>query len=560
MLLKAAEDKKIWEKIRTDPVYQDFRRQFTDFYHEMDEEIPVLYFQDFMKFFRTGNRLFFEKKYFHRRGQLLAAAGMYLIEREPAYLARLENVLWAICDEYTWSLPAHIPEDQKNDRACTYIDLFASETGCALSELSCLLAEQLHPWLLQRIRNEIERRIICPFEKGSFFWQKVEMNWAAVCAGSVGACYLYLFPERFPGVKDRILDTMDCFLRGFGTDGCCREGMSYWNYGFGFFTYFADLLLQFTDGKENLFADIRAERAAQFPQYIFLNPLTAISFADCGPDSKVEPGIISYLAQRYPGKVVVTGNSAELLDRNDRCYRWTAFIRNLVWTDFDTIVPKRPQTFHFLSDAQWYINHRGPFALAAKGGHNDEPHNHNDLGGIILANSKEQLLCDLGSGLYTHAYFQPETRYDVHSNASEGHSVPVIDGVFQSPGVSRCAKVLQADQAEFVVDITGAYALDSLQSAVRSLQVQPDCITLCDRFAFSHEPRPVIERFITRIAPVCRNGAVYINELKLKADILPEISKDVFTDHFGKEHTFYMIDYTVQKAEVFVIEFRKNSL
>lgn len=562
MLLKAAKNKEIWERIRTSEQYNAFRKQLSVFYREMDQEIPVLYFQDFQDFFRTGNRLFFEKKYFLRRGQLLAAAGMYLIERKPAYLKRLENVLWAICDEYTWSLPAHIPAEQKNDLARGYVDLFAGETSFALSEISCLLADELDPWLLQRMKSEVEQRVILPYESRQFFWEDAEMNWAAVCCGSVGACYLYLFPERFAKVKQRIFDTMKCFLRGFGTDGCCREGMSYWNYGFGFFTYFADLLFEFTNGAENLFADEQAERAAQFQQIAFLNPSTVASFADCGPDSKVEPGIISYLAQRYQGKVFAAGNTAEFLDLNDRCRRWTTFIRNLVWTDFDIIVPKKnTKDFCFLADAQWYFNHNGPFVLAAKGGHNDEPHNHNDLGGIILADDEEQLLCDHGSGLYTHAYFQPETRYDVTSNASAGHSVPIINGTLQAPGVTHCAKVLHADKSGFSADIAGAYDLKDLKSAVRTIEVREESILLNDRFEFTGAERySVTERFIASHAPVYKDGAILVKSLQMSSDIQPEISEDIFTDHFGKEHTYYVIDYAFSNATEFNIEFKRKEL
>lgn len=558
MLLRAAKDNEIWKKIRTSEEYRSFREQFLNFYQEMDQEIPVLYFQDFQDFFRTGTRLFFERKYFHRRGQLLAAAGMYLLERKAVYLERLENVLWAICDEYTWALPAHIPAEQKNDLARGYVDLFAGETSFALSEISCLLADELDPWLLQRIKSEIEQRIILPYESREFFWETVEMNWSAVCCGSVGACYLYLFPERFPKVKQRMIDTMKCFLKGFGTDGCCREGMSYWNYGFGFFTYFADLLFEFTNGAENLFAEKQAEQAAQFQQNVFLNPSTVVSFADCGPDSKVEPGLISYLTRRYSEKVFAAGNSADILDRNDRCFRWTAFIRNLVWTDFEAIRPKSPKDFCFLADAQWYINHNGPFTLAAKGGHNDEPHNHNDLGGIILADDTEQLLCDFGSGLYTHAYFQPETRYDVISNASAGHSVPVIAGILQAPGIDCCAKVLYADKTGFAADIAGAYALKALRSAVRTLNVQPEVITLSDRFEFADGERPVTERFITKHMPAYKDGVTAVKSLQMCSDIRPEISPVVFTDHFGKEVVYYMIDYAVSGGTEFYIEFKRE--
>lgn len=553
-MLKNGNNEKLWETIRNADCYADFRKTLSDFYDEMNEEIPVLKFNDFIDYFKTGTRLMYEKKYFHRRGQLIAAAGMYLIEKEEEYLNRLEDVIWAICDEYTWALPAHILNEQNTEKSRVYIDLFAGETSFALSEICALIGDKLHPWVYDRVKHEIERRIILSYESSHFFWENVEMNWAAVCCGSVGACYMYLFPERFAAVKERMINTMKCFLHGFGTDGCCREGMSYWNYGFGFFTYFADLLLQFTDGQDDLFAEETAHLAAGFQQQAFLNPTTVISFADCGPDSKVEPGIISYLAQHYGGGVFCTGVSADILDLNDRCRRWTAFIRNLLWSNDEVTKPKRPDDFHYFADAQWYINHRGPFALAAKGGHNDEPHNHNDLGGFILADDSEQILCDFGSGLYTHAYFQPETRYNVVTNSSFGHSVPIIDGEGQTPGADIHASVIRADKNVFELDIAQAYDVDGLNGAVRRIEVTGDRITITDRFEFTKGVHGIKERFVTFHEPLQTEGAVRVKNMEIKTAQRAVVSTDIFTDHFGREHIYYIIDFNVN-GDVFEVEF-----
>ena len=558
MLLKEAKDRALWQRIRTAEQYRSFRESMRQFYRETDGDIAILSFRDFMHFSETGNRILFENQYFHRRAQLIAAAGMYLLEQEEVYLNRLQDVMWAICDEYTWSLPAHVPVNQQSDMTRRHIDLFAAETGFALSELSCLLDKQLHPRLLQRVRDEVTVRILNSFAQTAFHWEHLEMNWSAVCAGSVGACFLYLAPDRFPEVKSRILHAMDCFLRGFGTDGCCREGMSYWNYGFGFFTYFADLLYRFTDGQENLFADKRAAQTAQFPQAAFLNASTVISFADCGPDADAQPGLVCYLMRRYPGQISFSGRFSELRDPNDRCYRWATFIRNLVWTDPALLVPKKPQPVQYLPEAQWYINHTGPFSLAAKGGHNDEPHNHNDLGGFILADSRRQLLCDLGSGLYDHAYFQPETRYNVISNSALGHSVPIIDNGLQQPGERHCAAVLQADDTAFSLDITKAYDCDALTQATRTFTLSPDSIRLCDRFAFAGQPRPITERFITRIPPQQDGCNVAIDSLLIRSEIAPAVTELQFTDHLGGQHPFYAIDYTLADADCFCITFQKQ--
>lgn len=56
---------------------------------------------------------------------------------------------------------------------------------------------------------------------------------------------------------------------------------------------------------------------------------------------------------------------------------------------------------------------KGRTGIAFKGGNNDEPHNHNDIGSFLLTVEGEVFLTDLGCGEYTKEYFQPDTRYDI---------------------------------------------------------------------------------------------------------------------------------------------------
>lgn len=71
--------------------------------------------------------------------------------------------------------------------------------------------------------------------------------------------------------------------------------------------------------------------------------------------------------------------------------------------------------------------------LAAKGGHNDESHNHNDVGTFIVALDARPLLIDAGVGTYRKETFGPE-RYGIWSMTSEYHNVPVVNGLGQPPG------------------------------------------------------------------------------------------------------------------------------
>ncbi|GJM76376.1 hypothetical protein HMSSN036_85920 [Paenibacillus macerans] len=105
----------------------------------------------------------------------------------------------------------------------------------------------------------------------------------------------------------------------------------------------------------------------------------------------------------------------------------------------------------FLPDAQWLVSrHRsaaGSFGFAAKGGHNGEPHNHNDLGHFILIAGRDTFAADLGSGEYTADYFGAG-RYRYDCNGSQGHSVPIINGRHQAEGERHAAVVLEKAAGE----------------------------------------------------------------------------------------------------------------
>lgn len=71
-------------------------------------------------------------------------------------------------------------------------------------------------------------------------------------------------------VLARVLPAMDSFLSGYPADGACTEGYGYWQYGFGFYVYFADLLKTRTGGALDLLAEPKIRQIAMFQQKHFL--------------------------------------------------------------------------------------------------------------------------------------------------------------------------------------------------------------------------------------------------------------------------------------------------
>ena len=144
----------------------------------------------------------------------------------------------------------------------------------------------------------------------------------------------------------------------------------------------------------------------------------------------------------------------------------------------------------------------GAFATVLKGGHNAEPHNHNDLGSFSVIAGKAMVICDPGAEIYTKRTFG-EHRYDSKVLNSYGHAVPVIAGQLQRPGAEAKAVVLRSDfrdsEDTLVLDIRSAYAVPELKRLDRTFvfrRTAPAGLTVRDDVTFS-EPKSFETALVT---------------------------------------------------------------
>ena len=79
-----------------------------------------------------------------------------------------------------------------------------------------------------------------------------------------------------------------------------------------------------------------------------------------------------------------------------------------------------------------YVRNKKAF-FAAKGGYNDESHNHNDAGSFSLWVNNMPVIIDAGVGTYTRQTFSSE-RYTIWTMQSNYHNLPMINGVPQKYG------------------------------------------------------------------------------------------------------------------------------
>ena len=106
------------------------------------EPLPSLSFGLYRQFGDTGERKAYEQAYFDRRGRLAAVAMLALDSARPDALQALEEMLWDVCAEYTWCLPAHLGTGEV-DQVNGNIDLFAAETVHMLAEMVTIQADRL---------------------------------------------------------------------------------------------------------------------------------------------------------------------------------------------------------------------------------------------------------------------------------------------------------------------------------------------------------------------------------------------------------------------------------
>ncbi|WP_416147696.1 hypothetical protein ACM26V_15835 [Salipaludibacillus sp. HK11] len=542
----------------------------------LEQTIPHLPFQLFIDFAKTGRRKEFENVYFLRRRRLNTFAIMSIVyPANVAYKQALEDIIWAICAEPSWCLPAHLDIDTDDtvkpmsdidqwSLENKQIDLFSAETAFALSEIYSLVKDLIEPIVLNRLKQEVNTRVIERFEqKRGYEWESATHNWAAVCAGSIGIATMYLTDdvEVEVSVLSRCVNTLSTYLDGFNDDGVCLEGYSYWQYGFSFYTYFADMFRKRTANRLDLFDKKKVKEIALFQQKCFLFEDYQVPFSDSVKGAKTLEGLSHYLHREYkevelPPITTIAGYF------DDHCSRWGHVIRNLIWREASNrTIKKWGNKVHYLKDSQWYIysvsKNTDHYSFVAKGGHNLEPHNHNDLGQFVVMKNKDTFLWDLGAGEYTKEYFS-RNRYSILNNGSHGHSVPVINGYHQAEG-ERYVAVLSdpetRDTGEHLeVDLSQAYPCDDVKSFIRKFTVNHTedgfILKLSDQFAFQKSKKLVIEEnFVTEadsIKPVENGLLIYKNqsamEMNFDTTTLTASVKNVsYKDHFGGESSCSII-------------------
>lgn len=535
-----------------------------------NETMPELTDELFMIHYETGNRLEYEKVYFARRKQLTVFGMLSILDGKDEDIKKLESVLVDICKEDCWSIPAHVKRYRPEWRIT--VDLYAAETAFSIAEIISKLKDKLSEDVYNFAYHEVFRRVLTPYiesEKPYDWWEESQINWCAVANGSIGCAALYLIEDKElrDKVISRVIESISHYVDGYTSDGVCKEGISNYVYGLSYYVMFSEMFREYTNGEINLIVTEKFRNIVLFQQKCYYPGNVTLSFSDCRKNEKFRVGLTSYMSMWYP--IVKFPDFEMAADINTGYCRYPLISRDYFFTKMylEHLNTKRSSVVKGI----WYGQMIMPEAnvsicqsvndcvLASKGGHNDEPHNHNDVGSFLYISDGEMVLADLGGGEYTRDYFN-ENRYNHLTCRSLGHNLPLIDGKEQQQGAQYCASNFYADgNGKTVIDIEKAYGLNDDEKITRTMEMDlgNGRVKIEDYFRI-YECRSITENLVCLYEPVMEKNRFTIKTPKrtyvvyCPNGIDYNVLKEQYNDRDGKLIDVWLIQWKIpgNRAEI----------
>lgn len=575
-LFPPATDRAFWEGV-TSSVHIQKAETFLGY------EWPLIRATQYMAFHQHGDRLAQETPHFARREALLALVLGEITEYKGRFLPDICDGIFAICEETFWGLSAHAhyickPRPLLPAADDTFIDLFAAMTAEMLAVTCYILHDALQdfcPALLTRIEYEVDRRIIKPYlSRYDFSWMgnrgnRVN-NWNPWILSNILTVFLTMQPRRSAleaGIR-KMFAEINHYYAGMPEDGGCDEGPGYWAEAGGALFSFCDQLFIASNGNVDFFRDEKLHRIGYYIIKVHINDYYFVNFADCNTN-------FNNAVMDYPlyGFGLRTGDKSfqTFAAMLKRCQSRNDTIRDhgsiktvlfsLIYADaLDQTGDFTHNPMYVLPDLQCAYIREGDWFYAAKGGHNKESHNHNDIGNIIVYHKGQPVLIDAGCGLYTKDTFSDQ-RYTIWTMQSGWHNLPCINGVEQKEGEQYYANGFHVAGKTVTVSFQSAYPEEAgVAKAVRQISAQRNGITITDTFAFTKEHNTVQLHYLTTLVPEITPNGVLLGETYLLSASVPAAvqwksfdADPKLTASWGTDG-LYRIAFTANCAETLTVD------
>ncbi len=470
-----------WNKIPED-LRIAYIREGEEYLEYQWQYIPATRYLDFV---RNGNRSEMERPQRENQAAFQSLVMAELMEGKGRFLDDIVNGAIFYCDQTYWGSSAHLSLQKigpglpdKNDPT---IDLATGRVAANLAWAYYFFHEafdQVHPLISERIKEEIYYKVLSPYYTRVDMWwmgytRDLVNNWNPWCNYNVLNCILLLEddPHTLAVNVQKTMRSVDQFINYYNEDGGCEEGPGYWSHAGGKLFDYLELLYKSSGEKINIYNQPVVQNMGRYIYRAYIDGEYFINFADASAKIHSRPGVIfrygkrindsmmsgfgAYLAEQYGfGKEPIHGKIELALEN--------LFNLNVLNSE----PPKQPLLGEFYLPQTQIMGARDKegssegFYFAAKGGHNAESHNHNDVGSFILYYDGLPALIDVGVGTYTAKTFSAD-RYDIWTMRSKYHNLPFINGYEQQAGAifkaGEAAFSSSSAKVRFTVDIAGSY-------------------------------------------------------------------------------------------------------
>ena len=441
----------------------------------------------FKEYSVNGNRINYEVKSFALRRQMACLVMAEIMEYKGFLVEDILKGLDYFIKEVWWGVPAHYPTSIPNSEN-QVVDLFNAETANMLVWTTYMLHDELEkkrPGICEAVKKEIDRRILKPARNINYGWKQSTGNWNPWICSNWLSCILLCETDRKQQIRDinEVLSCLDLFMDRYNDDGGCEEGVHYWDRSAASLFECIRLLGIATVGKFTYNDDEKLKAMAGFVYKTYICKNANINFSDTPSTTQININIL-YPYGLYVNDSLMTGFAAKIA--KDANYKsspsqlffnsgnYPSLSRELLFLtefdNFDRCEPREPLSrdiwlpdLQVFSARSFHNSSEGLF-VAAKGGHNNENHNHNDIGSFIIYDGSTPLFIDLGFAAYTAKSFS-DKRYELMNCRSAYHNLPLINGFEQHAGREYCAQGVKYKQnnksVSFILNLEQAYPKDA---------------------------------------------------------------------------------------------------
>lgn len=509
----------------------------------------------YLAYERTGERNVMQTPLANNRRALNSLLMAELAEGKGRFIDQLVNGVWHLAHMPSWVLSAHLPRQSSRrslpDPAEQLIDLGSGALGAQMATVWHFFNgafDKIDPVISRVVKGALKTQILDPYlnpdEQKPNWWLAYDLpaggivnNWNPWCNADVILSFLLVEsdPERLDRALRQSAKSVDKFLAYVKKDGACEEGPAYWGHAAGKLYDYLQIMYDASAGRFSIFDDPQIKAMGEYISRSFVKDGWVVNFADASAKLSFSPSVIYNFGKAVGSEEMQEFALYNLADKKSGMFSAPVpMIHNDAFRALNSLryiveMSERVESLNRAIDSgktldecmkqlrrnvpayTWYpqtefcyMKNSSDWFFATKGGHNNESHNHNDIGTFILYIDGVPMFVDAGVGTYTKKTFSSE-RYTIWSMCSDWHNLPVINGATQKfGGQYRSASVVTSESSgRFTLDISGAYPSADCNSWKREYKLGKAALSIVDTYSMRERKAADIENFMVQ-------GQVYL--------------------------------------------------